>query len=180
MPKDSDLLIERSKAFAITAHEAVGHRRKYTDEPYSVHLAAVAGMVKEAGGSAEMIAAAWLHDSVEDTATEISDLESEFGKDVASLVHQLTDVSQPEDGNRAARKALDRAHIAGASVDAKTIKLADLIDNSRSIEKHDPRFARVYMAEKRLLLEVLDEGDPGLLDVATAIVDQYFQRNCSE
>ena len=83
----------------------------------------------------------------------------------------LTDVSRPEDGNRAARKTLDREHIAKASPQAKTIKIADLIDNSRSIMAHDPQFARVYLAEKRLLLDVLTEGDPTLYAMARRIVD---------
>jgi hypothetical protein len=89
---------------------------------------------------------------------------------VASLVEQLTDVSRPEHGNRAARKAIDRAHTASASAAAKTLKLADLIDNSRSILERDPGFARVYIEEKRLLLEVLREGDPTLWGTAARIV----------
>jgi hypothetical protein len=57
-------------------------------------------------------------------------------------------------GNRAARKALDRAHIAKTPRKRKPLKLADLIDNSRSILAHDPGFTRVYMREKALLLDV--------------------------
>ena len=67
---------------------------------------------------------------------------------MAELVDDLTDVSKPQDGNRATRKELDRQHTAKASPDAKTIKLADLISNSRSIMKDDPNFAKVYMKEK--------------------------------
>jgi hypothetical protein len=78
----------------------------------------------------------------------------------------LTDVSRPEDGNRAARKAIDLAHTAKASPAAKTIKLADLIDNTRSIVERDPDFAKVYLQEKARLLEVLQEGDPTLMAMA--------------
>ena len=49
-----------------------------------------------------------------------------------------------------------------ATPEAKTIKLADLIDNTKSIVEHDPRFAKVYLEEKRLLLEVLKDGDETL------------------
>ena len=85
-----------------------------------------------------------------------------FGIDIATLVGWLTDVSKPEDGNRAHRKAMDRAHTAEAPAEAQTIKLADLISNSRSIMAHDPAFARTYLEEKRLLLAVMTRGDAGL------------------
>jgi hypothetical protein len=57
---------------------------------------------------------------------------------------------------------------------AKTIKLADLIDNSLDIQKHDPNFAKVYMQEKKALLEVLREGDATLYARAKKIVDDYY------
>jgi (p)ppGpp synthase/HD superfamily hydrolase len=109
-----------------------------------------------------MVAAAWLHDVVEDTGCTFTDIHMAFGIDIATLVGWLTDVSKPEDGNRAHRKAMDRHHTAQAPAEAQTIKLADLISNSRSIMAHDPAFAVTYLAEKRLLLEVLTKGDRGL------------------
>ena len=86
------------------------------------------------------------------------------------LVRDLTDVSKPEDGNRAVRKEIDRQHTAQASPQAKTIKLADLISNTVSIVEHDPKFARIYLKEKALLLEVLTEGDPTLYAMATKLL----------
>lgn len=82
---------------------------------------------------------------------------------MARLVYDVTDISTPADGNRAAHKLFDRDHIAQGPPRAKTIKLADLIDNCRDICKHDPRFARVYLVEMAALLEVLQEGDAVLL-----------------
>ena len=108
-----------------------------------------------------MVAAAWLHDTVEDTPATFEEIEREFGADVAALVKELTDVSRPGDGNRAARKAIDREHTAAASPRAKTIKLADIIDNCEDICRHDPKFGRVYLGEARALLAVLAEGDAG-------------------
>ncbi|MFK7914719.1 MAG: hypothetical protein AB8B93_12460, partial [Pseudomonadales bacterium] len=99
-----------------------------------------------------------------------------FGADVGYLVRFLTDVSQPQDGNRATRKRLDRAHIAAGDARVHTIKLADLIDNSESITSHDPGFAKVYMTEKRALLEVLGDGNPELFARATDIVERWFER----
>lgn len=160
----------RAKDFATRAHE--GQARKYTGEPYINHPAAVAALVRSVPHTPEMLAAAWLHDTVEDCGVTLAEVRSLFGAGVADLVECLTDVSKPEDGNRAARRAIDRAHTAQASPQAKTIKLADLIDNTRSIVQFDPAFAKTYLAEKRLLLTVLREGDPTLWDRATALAHQ--------
>ena len=152
-------LVERARAFSIEAHTRIDHRRKYSHQPYSDHLAAVARIVGSVTDDEEMIAAAWLHDVVEDTPATLYDIETAFGKEVAVLVENLTDVSQPGDGNRAARKAIDRQHIALGSARAKTVKLADLIDNLLDICKHDRRFAQTFIVEMEALLEVLGAGD---------------------
>ena len=153
-------LESRARTFAEIAHG--DQKRKYTGEPYVTHPGAVADLVRSVPHTEEMIAAAWLHDVVEDTQVTLERVREEFGDVVADLVADLTDVSKPENGNRRVRKAIDREHTAAASPQAKTIKLADLIDNSRSIVQHDPDFAKVYLTEKALLLEVLKDGDPTL------------------
>lgn len=132
-----------------------GQVRKYRGEPYIVHLAEVAGLIHQYCGGDEVIAAAWLHDVVEDTSIGVSHIERAFGARVADLVMSVTDVSKPSDGNRAERKRIDREHYARACPYGKAIKLADLISNTRSIVADDPDFAKVYLAEKRKLLEVL-------------------------
>jgi hypothetical protein len=159
-------LVERAREYAINAHRRIDHRRKYTQHPYSVHLAAVAKLVSTVTSDPEAIAAAWLHDVVEDTTATLYDIEVEFGKEVASLVQDLTDVSKPSDGNRAMRKSIDRQHLAQASPRAKTVKLADLVDNCQDICKNDPRFARVFLEEMDPLLSVLQEGDSSLHELA--------------
>jgi len=164
----------RAQAFSEQAH--AGQRRKYTDEPYIVHPSAVAELVRSIPHSEEMPAAAWLHDVVEDTETSLDTIAREFGDRVAGLVFQLTDVSRPGDGNRRIRKALDRAHLAMASTEAKTIKLADLIDNSKSIVERDPEFAKVYIREKAELLGVLCGGDTMLWSQAADIVTKFLER----
>lgn len=160
-----------ARQFATLAHEKVGQRRKYTGEPYIVHPTEVVEIVRSVPHTEAMLHAAWCHDTLEDTEATITEIEALLGAEVASLVEMLTDVSKPEDGNRAVRKAIDREHLAKASPAAKTIKLADLISNSRSILQHDPKFAAVYLEEKRLLLEVLKDGDPTLWSQAYAIVN---------
>jgi (p)ppGpp synthase/HD superfamily hydrolase len=158
--------VERAKVFATAAHAAVGQTRKYTGEPYVVHPMEVASLVESVGGTEAMVAAALLHDVLEDTGVTVDVLEEQFGSEVADLVLWLTDVSKPDDGNRSTRKALDRQHSAAAPAAAQTVKVADLISNTRSIVAHDPDFAKVYLEEKRLLLEVLTRADPTLLTMA--------------
>ncbi len=165
-------LVQRAREFATSAHKRIDQRRKYNDRPYDVHLKSVASLVAEVGGDEEMVAAAWLHDTVEDTPATHHDIEDAFGPEVAQLVWQLTDISKPGDGNRALRKAMDRDHLARASDRAQTIKLADLIDNARDICRHDPRFARTYLQEMAALLDVLDRGHPELLRRARKLLDR--------
>lgn len=165
-------LERKADKFAVKAHgEQV---RKYTGEPYIEHPRAVARLVKTVDHNKYMIAAALLHDVVEDTEVTIEDIKREFGVRVAVLVAGLTDISRPEDGTRRIRKALDRNHSGEGSASIQTIKLADLIDNSRSINKHDQNFSVVYMAEKKLLLGVLTKGDKILHKQATKIVNEYY------
>lgn len=169
-------LITRAQAFATQAHQRIDQRRKYSGQPYDVHLAAVAAIVARVADDPEMVAAAWLHDVVEDTPVTLEELGRQFGEPVQRLVEQLTDVSLSSQGNRAARKAIDRRHTAAASARAKTIKLADLIDNCEDITHHDPRFARVFLQEMDALLAVLVDGDAGLWRRAQALHADSLRR----
>lgn len=155
-------IAQRALDFAAAAHASIDQRRKYTGEPYINHPIAVAEIVRSVPHTLEMVAAAYLHDVVEDTPIELQDIVQEFGGEVADLVEWLTDVSKPSDGNRRLRKEIDRRHTAAAPASAKTIKLADLIDNTITIKERDPDFWRVYRHEKLRLLEVLKDGDPAL------------------
>lgn len=163
---------ERARTFATAAHAAVGQLRKYTHEPYIVHPAEIVGILRTRPHTPEMIAAAWLHDVVEDTGVTLELVRAEFGDTVATLVGWLTDVSRPDHGNRAARKAVDRAHTASAPAEAQTIKCCDLISNTRSIMEHDAKFAVTYLAEKRALLEVMTKADPVLHARAVEMTSQ--------
>lgn len=173
-------VVTKAMMYATEAHASIDHRRKYTNDPYIMHPAHVVAIVASVPHTEEMLAAAWLHDVVEDVLPTrgmtremgIATITAEFGMKVATLVDSLTDVSKKEDGNRAVRKAIDRAHTADASPDAKTIKLADLISNSMSIMVHDHAFAKTYIKEKALLMEVLKDGDLTLYAMAFAMLQQ--------
>lgn len=173
-------LVEQARKFAFLAHDAIDHRRKYTGEPYTTHLQRVANLVASVSDDSCMVAAAYLHDTVEDTNTTLDDICLSFGEDVAYLVKYLSDVSRPEDGNRAARKEIDRHHIARGDARVHTIKLADLIDNAESIKTYDAKFAKTYMKEKRRLLDVLADGDPRLFARAQGIVDDWVESTKNE
>lgn len=162
-------LVEKAELFATSAHSE--QKRKYTFEPYIVHPREVVDILRSVDiEDEEMLSAAWLHDVVEDCGVPIELIYGLFGSRVGKLVSDLTDVSKPTDGNRATRKTLDLHHTAAADPDSKTIKLADLISNTKSIVKHDPDFARVYLHEKARLLEVLTEGNEILLIQARASI----------
>jgi (p)ppGpp synthase/HD superfamily hydrolase len=152
----------KAKYFAIAAHEAVGQKRKHTGEPYWTHPERVAATVDKYGGTVAMFEAAWLHDVVEDTGVSLGVIRNFFGVEVASLVQDLTNVSRPEDGNRATRKAIDRGHIAKASNEAQFIKCADILDNVKDFILHDPGFAVQYKAEKLAMLDVMRIKDSAI------------------
>lgn len=167
-----DDVVERARKFAIAAHASIDQRRKYTGEPYIVHPAEVVAIVKSVPHTPAMLAAAWLHDTVEDTPVTIEEIRAEFGDEIATLVGWLTDVSKPTDGKRAVRKAIDRQHTADAPAEAQTVKCCDLISNTMSIVAHDRDFAKVYLEEKGLLLEVLTKADPTILAQAQKLYEE--------
>lgn len=164
-------LVARAEAFARAAHSSIDQRRKYSGEPYINHPEAVAKIVASVTDDEPSLAAAWLHDVVEDTPITIGEIAAEFGDDIAGLVENLTNVARPEDGNRKQRKAINRAHSAMADPRAKTVKLADVIHNLGDLAVQDPKFARVYAEEKRLQITVLKEGDSSLMKRVRAIID---------
>lgn len=165
-------LVEQARLFATAAHAAVKQVRKYTGEPYIIHPLEVMAIVETVPHTEEMLAAALLHDVVEDTGVTVVLIYTEFGPKVAELVQWLTDISKPEDGNRAVRKKLDREHSAAAPAEAQTVKLADLISNSRSIVRYDHGFAIKYLAEIEALLKVMIKGDPSLYEIAYQLVEE--------
>lgn len=164
--------VEHAVRYAAIAHGQ--QKRKYTGAGYITHCIAVAETVAQVTDDAEVIAAAVLHDTIEDTATTFADIVLEFGPRVAGLVLEVTDASTPADGNRAARKQIDLCHLSKSSPEGATIKLADIIDNSRDIVKHDTGFARIYLPEKAALLAVLMHGNKDLWNAANGILEDAF------
>lgn len=163
--------IQRAIDYGRAAHDSIKQVRKYSGEPYWVHTEAVAETVASVGGTEDMIIAALLHDVLEDVFPlnpyfNRQDIKDTFGENVLKLVEELTDQYTKETHphlNRAQRKFKENERIAKDSPEAKTIKLADLLDNTKSIVENDKDFARVYIREKEELLHFLTEGNPILL-----------------
>ena len=168
-------IIEQAANYAKAAHESIDQRRKFTNKPYIVHPRAVAEIVTSVTDDKEMICAAWLHDVVEDTPRTIEQVTDAFNKPIARLVDELTNVTSNSSGNRKKQAEANRTHIAKISRQAKTIKLADIIDNLTGIFNNDTGnldtdWAAQYVSEKALLIKVLREGDPLLFDHATDLI----------
>ena len=141
-------ILEKARAFAAEKHK--DKRRKYSDQPYFNHLQSVANRIQGNGTTdPTVLAAAYLHDTVEDTDTSMKEVIEEFGADIAELVYWLTDA---EHGNREARNLISSWRLARAPMQAKIIKFADIIDNAISISEHDPGFFKIWAAEKRAIL----------------------------
>ncbi|QOX80819.1 HD domain-containing protein (plasmid) [Trichlorobacter lovleyi] len=154
----------KAKEYAEKAHK--GQVRKYTGEPYISHPEAVVRLLLSTDYTDAILAAAWLHDVVEDTHITFEQIYADFGASVALLVENVTNKSKPQDGNRKVRKDIDLAHLKKAYPAAQNIKLADIIDNTKNIVLHDPSFAATYLKEKNDQLAVLQGGDTALFQKA--------------
>ena len=167
-------LIAEAKEFAVS------HQRNrlwsYTGEPISVHLEAVARLVGSVpGATPEMVAAAWLHDVVDDQEVHLGQIREAFGDQVAGLVGELTDPASLEEGDRHRHAEINRLHAAMASREAHTVNLADLVDSVRAMLEYHPNGSTTYMDEARELLLAI-KGDPGLWELAWGQVTTFFSR----
>jgi guanosine-3',5'-bis(diphosphate) 3'-pyrophosphohydrolase len=126
------------KAIAYAAEKHRNQRRKDVDaSPYINHPIALANVIANEAGypSMEVICAAILHDTVEDTDTTPEDLEAKFGKRIRDIVMEVTDdKSLPKQ----TRKLLQVQHSASLSHEAKLVKLADKICNLRDMTASPP------------------------------------------
>lgn len=160
------------KALRIAQAAHAGQVRKYTGEAYITHPVAVADTVTALGADEITVAAALLHDVLEDTTVGYADLVKGVGAEVADLVDELTDVFTTAAYpflNRQARKALETARLTTLTQRAKLVKLADIHHNVATIQAHDPDFAKVYLQEKDAALTALGP------DWRAIRLPQYFE-----
>lgn len=141
MAKRKQRLVDQAREFAIKAH---GDQR-YGDEPYIVHLDAVANVLVEFGiRDGVFLAGAFLHDVIEDTGVTRDDLAREFGFVVAGLVWVVT--NEPG-ANRKERAAKTYPKIRRSGAEAVRLKLADRIANTHHSIVRGTRHLEMYRKE---------------------------------
>ncbi len=125
-------------ASAFAAHKHRDQRRKGADaSPYINHPIAVANVLANEAGITDpaILAAALLHDTIEDTDTTVEELEGEFGTGIASIVVEVTDDKALD---KPVRKQLQMEHAATLSRPAQLVKIADKICNIRDMRRSPP------------------------------------------
>lgn len=127
-------MIDEARIFAQNAH-AGQVRKGAAQEPYVTHVAEVAALTRAFGGSEEAVAAAWLHDTVEDCDVRLEDIAEKFGASVAGIVAALTDDKALP---KAERKRLQVVNAPRKDSDAALVKLCDKISNLGSLAKSPP------------------------------------------
>ena len=128
--RDSEL-VAHAHDLASDAH--AGQRRKDDGTPYITHPVTVAGLLDDAGFGDEVIAAALLHDVVEDTDMGSAELRERFGERVAGLVEALSEDEHISDYEE--RKREHREQVEESGPDAIAIYIADKLSNLRDMRK---------------------------------------------
>lgn len=172
--------LNQVRDFADRAHG--DQTRKYTHERYIVHPERVMNICRAHTSKQSILAAALLHDVLEDTKTtkeEVFDfLTGIMGYTSAQvttrLVEELTDEYEKKkypNWNRAKRKYMESERLAKVSAEAQTVKYADILDNTQEIVQQDPHFARKYLQECKIMLEKMTKGHTKLRYQALKLVD---------
>lgn len=171
---DERTALRQALAFARARHGT--QFRRGSETPYWVHLVRVAMELARWGEASQgLLQAALLHDTVEDTRTSIDEVRVGFGAEVADLVDWLTAPTDPDD----VRAYYERLH-ASAPFSAQVLKLADRVDNLRSIQalvmRTDDRYrkwAGNYLRRTVWQVLPLAAGAPSVARVAlvTAMAD---------
>jgi guanosine-3',5'-bis(diphosphate) 3'-pyrophosphohydrolase len=179
-----EIILKKVEMFANNAHGS--QTRRYSADPYMVHPVRVMHTCGNYLPQLPVLAAALLHDVLEDTpvtAKQLHDfLSGELSEADAALtmtyVVELTDIytrqAYPK-WNRRKRREMEFERLRDVSAAAQTIKYADIIDNT-DITENDPDFARVYLNESMKLLQMIDKGHPGLRQRAIDTVSACLKR----
>jgi GTP diphosphokinase / guanosine-3',5'-bis(diphosphate) 3'-diphosphatase len=142
-------LIKNAFQFAYDLH---GDQKRKSGEPYICHPVAVAGLLRDLGGGAEMIAAGFLHDVVEDTEITIDEIGSRFGQETAHLVEGVTKLSKFEFSSKKEQQAENfrRMFLAMAQdIRVIVVKLADRVHNMRTLDHLRPERQQAISQETR-------------------------------
>ncbi|MDI4236428.1 HD domain-containing protein [Bradyrhizobium sp. Arg237L] len=164
-------LVSEAAELAARRHNGMA-RKGRGKEPYINHLAEVANLLATAtdGADAELVAAGWLHDTVEDTETTREELAQKFSERVAGLVVEVTDDMSLPKPQRRQKQIEDAPH---KSPDAKMIKIADKISNTRArIVPNPSREERDDLADYAAWAEKVVAGCRGVNPLLDAKFDE--------
>lgn len=148
VPENIDLIC-RAFEFGYQLHEG---QYRASGEPYIAHPVAVAGLLRDLGGSGVMIAAGFLHDVVEDTDVTPEEIETRFGVEVRRLVEGVTKLSKFNFSSKTERQAENfrRMFLAmAADIRVIVVKLADRLHNMRTLEHLPAQKQRSISQETR-------------------------------
>lgn len=161
--------------------------RKYVPDRYMVHPVRVMEKLRGITDDKTILAAALLHDVLEDTPVTENEMHqflltlmnSDEARRTLDLVVELSDVyvkSAYPKLNRRTRKSKELDRLEKTSADSQTIKYADILDNTMEIVDEDSSFAKVYLSEVRQILRRLDKGDAQLRSEAMEAVENGLNR----
>ncbi|KIU52444.1 MULTISPECIES: HD domain-containing protein [Bradyrhizobium] len=168
-------LISAAADLAARRHNGMA-RKGRGNEPYINHLAEVANLLAEVtdGADAELVAAGWLHDTIEDTETTREELATKFSGRVADLVVECTDDMSLPKAERRQRQIEDAPHKSSA---AKLIKIADKISNTGArIVPHPSKDERDDLADYAAWAEKVIAGCRGINPQLDRIFDDTIVR----
>ena len=171
LSKDDKVLIRKAFDIAVDAHSK---QRRKTGEPYIFHPIAVAKIVAmEIGLGATSIAAALLHDVVEDTEYTIDDMEQIFGETIARIVNGLTKISRLKKGQDSSIQAENfRKMLLTLNDDVRVIliKIADRLHNMQTMDAM-PAYKQVKIASETLYIYAPLAHRLGLYNIKTELED---------
>jgi len=162
---DGKELIAAAKEFATKHHS--GQTRKFSGKPYISHPSDVAALVEKYGGTPEMVAAAWLHDVVEDTGVSGGELVEIFGDKVANLVEQVTN---PPNLDKSKKSEYIAKKMVNMTPDALTLKLCDRLNNVSDFDTASPKFVSKYAPATKYILDYLENSGLTLTPTQSKIV----------
>ena len=173
-PKTNEALLNRAYVYAMKAH---GEQRRASGDPYFSHPIEVAAILTDLKLDDATIAAALLHDTIEDTATTRAEIDSLFGPDIGTLVDGLTKLKKLDLVTKEAKQAenLRKLLLAiAADVRVLLVKLADRLHNMRTLD-YMPVEARRRAAEETLEIYAPLAGRMGMHEMREELDDLAFR-----
>ena len=167
MKKSKRNVIQEAKDFATKAHEGQ-FLKNASAHSFITHPERVVRLVTDAGGTSEEIAAAWLHDVVEDTKVTIEEIKKLFGREIAELVDGLTDPDHFSEHPHRIRKAWQAERVGDKGLGVKKVKLADQTVNTEMMGFDPPvgwdPLQRLEYVEGARLISLKCKGISSALD----------------